>query len=88
MLSEKYTMDLWLLTMKPSVYPGMGERVGGEPHTALLSGGKVLAPWLEGHLYKHLENRRGPWLSPPWVLLSGDPEWGRPVSLHLGEAGP
>lgn len=31
---QKNTLrTLWLWTMKPSVYPGMGERVGGEPHS-------------------------------------------------------
>lgn len=43
---------------------------------------RVLAPWLEGHLYKCLEDRRGAWLSPLWVLRS----WG-PILLGPQELG-
>lgn len=42
-------------------------------HTALRGHEKVLAPWLEGQLYKCLEDRRGTWLPPPWVLMSWGP---------------
>lgn len=92
---QKNTLwTLWLWTMRPSVYPGMGERVGGEPHRPAwrwegacpMAGGAALHLSVEQERYLAFSSL-GPDELGAWTLSGADlchSTWGRraPETRH------